>query len=263
MIVRTDAVVLRSFDYGETSRIVTLLTRQHGVIGVLAKGARRPSSRFGSTLQPTSYIQVVYYYRAGRGLQTLTETSHLARFPRLRADLERITLGLRALEVARLALDEGEAHPLVLEALARTLAFLDATDDRASNALPWFQLRLAHLLGFAPDVRREDVLALGDDGGRLVLDSGTVASAEPAPGLAVAAGVPASRAALRAFAVLARTDLETAGRMRLDDEARHEVQALVDAFVRYHAESTFPERVRTVSDQVEAGLAAARRAAEG
>ena len=150
MIVRTDAVVLRSFDYGETSQIVTLLTRQNGVIGVMAKGARRPSSRFGSTLQPTSYIQAVYYYRAGRGLQTLTETTHLARFSRLRSDLERITLGLRAIEVARLALDEGEAHPLALEALARTLTFLDASNDNAGNALLWFQLRMAGLLGFSP-----------------------------------------------------------------------------------------------------------------
>ena len=261
MIVRTDAIVLRSFDYGETSQIVTLLTRQHGVLGVMAKGARRTSSRFGSTLQPTSYIQAVYYYRAGRGLQTLTETSHLARFSHLRSNLERITLGLRAIEVARLALDEGDAHPLALEALARTLTFLDASEDNAGNALPWFQLRMAGLLGFTPDIQREDVLALGDEG-RLVLDSGTVLTGEPTPGVAIGHSLPASRAALRAFAILARTDLETAGRMRLDTEVRSEVQGLVDAYLRRHAESVFPERVQTVRDQVAAGLAAARQAGQ-
>ena len=258
MIVRTDAVVLRAFDYGETSQIVTLLTRQHGVIGVMAKGARRPSSRFGSTLQPTSYIEAVYYYRAGRGLQTLTETAHLARFSRLRSNLERITLGLRAIEVARLALDEGDVHPLALEALARTLTFLDASEDNAGNALPWFQLRMAGLLGFSPDIQRDDVLALGEDG-RLVLDSGAVLGEAPPPGASIGQSLPASRAALRAFAILARTDLETAGRMRLDPEVRTEVQGLVDAYLRVHAESAFPERVKTVSDQVAAGLDAARR----
>lgn len=258
MIVRTDAIVLRAFDYGETSQIVTLLTRQHGVIGVMAKGARRPSSRFGSTLQPTSYIQAVYYYRAGRDLQTLTETTHLARFTRLRSNLDRITLGLRAIEVARLALDEGEAHPLALEALARTLTFLDAADGNPSNALPWFQLRMASLLGFSPDVQREDVLALGE-GGRLLLDSGAVMPGPPPPGVSIGQSLPASRAALRAFAVLARTDLETAGRMRLEPDVRSEVQGLVDAYLRLHAESAFPERVQTVQDQVTAGLEAARR----
>ena len=262
MIVRTDAIVLRAFDYGETSQIVTLLSRQHGVVGVMAKGARRPSSRFGSTLQPMSYIQAVYYYRPNRGLQTLSETSHLARFGTLRTDLERITLGLRAIEVARLTLEEGEAHPLALEALARTLTFLDASEDNAGNALAWFQLRLASQLGFAPDVQREDVLALGDQG-RLRLDSGAVASEEAPPGLLNAQGVTASRAALRAFAILARTDLETAGRMRLDPEVRDEVQRLVDAYLRHHAPSSFPERVQSVSDQLDAGLAEARRGRDG
>lgn len=258
MIVRTDAIVLRAFAYGETSQIVTLLTRQHGVLGVLAKGSRRPSSRFGSTLQPMSYIQAVYYYRAGRGLQTLTETSHLARFARLRTDLERVTLGLRAVEVARLVLDEGEAHPLALEALARTLTFLDASDDNPGNALAWFQLRLAGLLGFTPDIQREDVLAL-DERGRLLLDSGAILPGEIPSGLSIGPSLPATRPALRAFAILARTDLETAGRMRLDPEVRTEVHTLIDAYVRTHVESTFPERVQAVQDQVAAGLEAARR----
>ncbi len=88
MIVRTDAVVLRAFDYGETSRIATVLTRHHGVIGVLAKGARRPTSRFGATLQPGAYVELVYYFRESRGLQTLKESAHVTRFPGLTADLD-------------------------------------------------------------------------------------------------------------------------------------------------------------------------------
>lgn len=257
MIVRTDAIVLHAFDYGETSRIVRLLTRQHGVIGVLARGARRPTSQFGSTLQPLSYIQAVYYWRPQRGLQTLKESAHAVRFRRLTQDVARVTLGLRVLEIARALVEEGEAHPLALDLVARTLTFLDAAETHVANAVPWFQLRLASLLGFAPDVQREDVVALGDGGGRLLLESGTVVpdGADRDGLVADADGVRASRAALRAFAVFARTDLETAGRMRLDTETRHEVEGLVDAFLRVHTESTYPERVRHVSDQLEAGLA--------
>ncbi len=259
MIVRTDAVVLHAFDYGETSRIVRLLTRQHGVIGVLARGARRPTSQFGSTLQPMSYVQAVYYYRPQRGLQTLKEAAHVVRFTRLTSDVPRLTLGLRVIETARLRVEEGEAHPLVLDLVVRTLGALDASDGHVANAVPWFQLRLAALLGFAPDVQREDVLALGDDGGRLLLQSGTVlaASAEVSESGLVASGdgVAASRAALRAFAILARADLDTALRMRLAPDVRHEVEGLVEAYVRTHMETSFPERVRGVTDQLDAGLA--------
>ena len=264
MIVRTDAVVLHAFDYGETSRIVRLLTRQHGVIGAIARGARRPTSTFGSTLQPMSYVQAVYYHRPQRGLQTLKETAHVVRWRRLTTDLHRITLGLRVVEITRALLDEGEAHPLAVNLVTQTLDHLDEADDRAANALPWFQLRLAALLGFAPDIQREDVLALGDDGGRLLLQSGTVVAAGGEAnerGLASSGeGVRASRPALRAFAVFARTDLPTAGRMRLDDDVRREVEGLVDAYLRVHTEATYPERVRQVSDQLDAGLASARAA---
>ncbi|MEM1118229.1 MAG: DNA repair protein RecO, partial [Bacteroidota bacterium] len=174
MIVRTDAVVLHTFDYGETSLIARLLTRQHGVIGVLARGARRTKSQFGSALQPLSYIEAVYYHKPQRGLQTLKEAAHAVRFRRLTADLGRLTLGLRIAEVTRALVEEGEAHPLTLEAVARALTFLDAAEENVANAVPWFQLRLAGQLGFAPDVQRDDVLALGDGGGYLLLQSGAL-----------------------------------------------------------------------------------------
>ena len=260
MIVRTDAVVLHTFDYGETSLIARLLTRQHGVIGVLARGARRTKSQFGSALQPLSYIEAVYYHKPQRGLQTLKEAAHVIRFRKLTADIDRLTVGLRVAEITRALVEEGEAHPLTLEAVARTLAFADEADANVGNAVPWFQLRLAGLLGFAPDVQREDVLALGDDGGRLLLQSGTVmAEGEDVSTtglLATGDAVPASRAALRAFAVLARTDLPTAGRMRLTPAVLSEVEGLVDAYLRVHTDATYPERVRLVADQLGAGLAA-------
>lgn len=263
MIVRTDAVVLHAFDYGETSRIVRLLTRQHGVIGARARGSRRTKSQFGSTLQPLSYVQAVYYHRPQRGLQTLKETAHVVRWRRLTAEIDRLTHGLRIAEITRALVEEGEAHPLVLDLVVRTLDFVDETDALAANAVPWFQLRLASLLGFAPDVQREDVLALGDGGGRLLLQSGAVVptggDVREAGLLGSDTGVPASRAALRAFAVLARTDLDTAGRMRLEPDVRGEVEGLVDAYLRVHTEATYPERVRHVADQLDAGLADAAR----
>ena len=262
MIVRTDAVVLHAFDYGETSRIVRLLTRQHGVIGVLARGARRPKSTFGSALQPASYVQTVYYHREGRGLQTLKEAAHVVRFKRAAADLDRLTLSLRVVEVARALVEEGEAHPRVLDAVVRTLEHLDEAEAHAANAVPWFQLHLATLLGFAPDVQRADVEALDDRGGRLLVQSGAVLAAgaeATAHGLASSGeGLEASRAALRAFAVLAKTDLPTAGRMRLDDGVRAEVEALVDAYLRAHTDARAPDRVRGVADQMDAALARSR-----
>ncbi|MGB3542297.1 DNA repair protein RecO, partial [Rubrivirga sp.] len=143
-----------------------------------------------------------------------------------------------------------ESHPLVLDLVVGALVHIDEAEENPANAVPWLQLHLASLLGFAPDVQREDVLALGYDGGRLRLESGSVAA------FGTSDGIRSSRAALRAFAVLARTGLDVAGRMRLDDDVRREVENLVDAYLRLHTESSFPERVRGVADQMEIRLRA-------
>src|SRR5690606_11710319 len=117
-----------------------------------------------------------------------------------------------------------------------------------ANVLPYFQLRLAAVLGFSPDVRREAVQALGDEGGVLALDSGAVAP----PGAAPKAGMRASRAALRAFAVFARADLDTVMRMALADDLRAEVETLEDAYLRHHVEDAYPHRVSKVAGQLAA-----------
>jgi len=246
MIVRTDAVILRTLDYAETSQIVTLYTRQHGRLTVIAKGSRRPKSRFGSALQPMAYVQVVYYYKPGRGMQTLKESAHVHVLSGIGRSVAKITAGLRIVELAQAMTEDEEPNALLFNVLVQSLLALDAAAERAENVLPYFQLRLATVLGFSPDLRREAVEALGDEGGVLALESGAVAP----PGAAPKAGLRASRAALRAFAVFARADLGTILRMTLTDDTRAEVGRLVDAYVRHHAEDAYPHRVSKVAGQM-------------
>ncbi len=239
-ILRTDAVVLRTVDYGETSRIVTLFTRDLGKMGVMARGARSARSRFGSTLEPLSYIQAVVHVRPARELQTLSEASHLRIFPRLTTSLDRFAPAVRAVELTGALMQAEQAMPSALDLLVEALESLDAPGERGVNAWPWFALGLAHLLGFSPSLDRAAVESV-EEQGWLALATGSV-SAERAPGDAVRA----SRAALRAFTVCARAPLDTVARMRVEPAVRHELERLVDAFLRYHVEDAFPERASRV-----------------
>ena len=64
------AVVLRSYQLGEADRILSLLTQDHGLLRAVAKGVRKPSSRFGSRLQPLNHVHVTIYQ--GRSLGTIS-----------------------------------------------------------------------------------------------------------------------------------------------------------------------------------------------
>ena len=63
--VKTQAVVLRSIRYGEADRILHLYSATRGRIGAIAKGSRRPKSRFGGRLEPFFRLDLVLY--EGRG----------------------------------------------------------------------------------------------------------------------------------------------------------------------------------------------------
>ena len=246
MIIRTEAIVLRAMKYRETSQIVTLFTREKGKMAVLAKGARLLKSRFGSSLQPMSYTQVVFYHKPTRGLQTLSESAHVQFFHGISRNLEKISIGLRIVELIYALMPEEQQHPQVFNLLVEVLARLDEADAHAINLLPYFQMRLGMMLGFAPDIDRDMVEHLPDEGGVLALDTGAILLPDATP----RAARRAARTALRAFAILARADLDTVMRMRLDADTRREVNALIEDFLRYHVEDAYPSRSDKIIGQL-------------
>ena len=241
-IIRTEAVVLRKIPFRETSQIVTLFTREMGKIAVLAKGARKLKSQFGGTLQPLSHIQAIFYYKATRDLQTLSETSHITVLSRISDDLERITMGMRMIELIQALMQQEERNPPVFNLLVNTLHHLDDIDVHVTNIWMYFQLQMAGCLGFHPDINREAVEALPEAGGVLLLDSGAILSAEAGAeskgvtgfNTGTSTALVASRTALRAFAILARAELPVVTRLNLKPKVMMAVSNLVDQYLKFH-----------------------------
>ena len=87
--VTSPAVILQSFAYSETSKILRLLTRSHGVQSVIAKGALRPKSRFGGLLEQFTEGSATFYLRDTRDLHTLSGFDLLRSRQSLGSDLLR------------------------------------------------------------------------------------------------------------------------------------------------------------------------------
>jgi DNA repair protein RecO (recombination protein O) len=149
-LVSTPAVVLSTLKYSESSKIVRLATRELGVQSAIAKGARRPKSRFGGALQILSEGEAQLYVREQRELHTLAAFD-LMRVPvRLAADLERYAAASVLAEImVRFA--PPDPHPESFEALTAALASLEAAPRdqiRARGIRSVWQL--VSVLGFAP-----------------------------------------------------------------------------------------------------------------
>ncbi len=163
-IETTEAIVLRSMKYRSSSKIVTLYTRNHGKVSVIAKAARERSKFFGSALEPMSYISAVFYWKEGRDLQILSEASHLRVFHGLTVRLETMAAGLAIVELAQLVTHYQEANPELFNLILGSLTVLDAREEDPGLVFCAFELRLAGLLGFAPVFDR--CLTCGRDMGK-------------------------------------------------------------------------------------------------
>ena len=150
--LKTEAVVLRSIRYGEADRILHLYSKTRGRIGAIAKGARKPKSRFGGRLEPFFRLDLVLH--EGRGeLLTVTSASTADGYPRLRASGPALNAGARACDAVLRLLDSNEPNRPAYNLLAHELALLDADPEAAvrSQALA-FRMKLLLASGFAPEL---------------------------------------------------------------------------------------------------------------
>lgn len=145
-----DAIVLRTRKLAEADRIITLLTREHGVVRAVAKGVRRTTSRFGSRLEPFTHVEL--QLAVGRNLDTVTQAVTRSPFgATISTDYERYTAGSVMLETAeRLVAEEREPSVQQYLLLVGALRALTAGEHRPGDVLDSFLLRSLAVAGYAP-----------------------------------------------------------------------------------------------------------------
>ncbi len=230
----TEAVVLRSFPFGEADRVLHVYTAASGRIGAIAKGVRRTKSRFGGRLEPFSHVELSLH--RGRGeLATVTGASLVRSHDRVRAHPRRLAIGLVGLEAMLRLFTEEERNERAFLALTR---FLDALDEhepaRAARAaldplVLSFQLKLLWLSGFLPHLGT--CVECGADE-RLV-------GFDPSAGGAVCAAcdhgaIPLTPQGLRGLAALLGAPIADAPALGLGERASREALAVVTSSYEHH-----------------------------
>src|SRR5258708_5099352 len=147
-LTRCEAVVIRTYPLGDTSRIAVLYSREFGLVRGVAKGARGPKSRFGAGLEPLSVVDVVLYRKDGRDLDLLSKVDVIADWRA--TDLARVAHAQAALELVARLVQEVEPEPRLYDLLRRALAALAvAPTERLAAITLAYQLHAAALLGYA------------------------------------------------------------------------------------------------------------------
>lgn len=152
---KTEAVVLRTIRYGEADRILHLYTREYGRLGAIAKGVRKPRSRFGGRLEPFFRLALVLHRSRG-DLHTVTSVETIDGYPRLRDSGQGIAAAADACGgVLRLLDGVEEPNEPAYNLLCRYLELVNADPEgpaASASGMVAFRLKLALAAGFAPEL---------------------------------------------------------------------------------------------------------------
>lgn len=167
---RTEAVVLRAVDFSETSRVVTFLTPGRGRVACLAKGVRRRNSPLAATLDTFNRVELVYYWKDGRNVQTLGDAALLDAYRALKSDLAKSAYAAFPLEIAYRAASENEPSETLYDTVVRGLAGMAAWQGDPCTHACWQALQLLGEAGFAPELGPPN----GEPAGGFSFESGMV-----------------------------------------------------------------------------------------
>jgi DNA repair protein RecO (recombination protein O) len=153
--VPTDAVVVRRFDFAESSQIARLYTREFGRVSVLAKGIRRPNADLLGPMDLGAEGEATIRPKKGDALSLLTRWRTRTGFPGQRTSLERMTAAAHVCELWCEGTTDFDPDPALYDLLVASLAALESAPEAAVTSttlaadLSWLAAA-----GFAPSLDR-------------------------------------------------------------------------------------------------------------
>lgn len=141
----SEAIVLSSKPYSDADKIVVVLSKNEGKLGLLAKGVKRPKSRKRGSLEPFSHIKFIAH--KSHGLPIVSEVEIIDSFSEIRKDLKKIAVAYFLLEVVSRAIRDNEENDDVYNLLLVYLSRL-TEETKLKQLRREFSISLMEVLGF-------------------------------------------------------------------------------------------------------------------
>jgi DNA repair protein RecO (recombination protein O) len=153
-LFETESIVLKSFNLAEADRIVVFLTRDHGVVRGVAKGAKRLKSRFGSTLEPFSTVQLSYFQKEDRELVSIQNVELVASCFDKASDLAFLQTFSYISELLIAFVPPHDPNETLYRMVKACVDLDSGGDDGLAAVVVYFELWLLRLGGYLPDWTR-------------------------------------------------------------------------------------------------------------
>jgi DNA repair protein RecO (recombination protein O) len=245
-LYRVQAIVLKRTDVGEADRLLTLFTPDLGKIRVVAKGARKPTSRKSGHVELFTHCTLMI--AKGKQFDVVTQADTIDAFIPLRNDLDRLGYAYYLAELVDRFLEEDAENRSLFELLNEALGWLGQTETEPGLLARFFELHLLHEVGYRPqlfkcvlcgkNIEPTDNFFSIDAGG--AIDPGCMSPQHDKP---TASGFmhdarPMSLNVLKVLRYLQTREWETVRTLRLNADVMLQVEALLQRYIVHHLERT-------------------------
>lgn len=148
--IKTTAIVLNSINWKDSSKIITLYTREVGKIGVIAKGVRKLKSNYGGILESLNLVEVIIHVSPKRQIQVLGTASLEESYPQIKKNLEKTSYSYAILELILILIETGSSDPVFFDFIVTLLNEIERS-EKQKIIFCFFLLKISSYLGFRPD----------------------------------------------------------------------------------------------------------------
>ncbi|HLR42741.1 MAG TPA: DNA repair protein RecO [Pseudogracilibacillus sp.] len=148
MLKELDGIVLKSRDYGETHKIITMYTKQIGKMTALCRGANKAKSRLSAVSQPFIYGEF-FTYLSGKGLSTVQQATVKQSYRSIREDIIKTAYAAYIVELLEINAGDRERDVFIFDQLTQTLQWINDKEDYFIPVM-MFELKMFKKGGFLP-----------------------------------------------------------------------------------------------------------------
>lgn len=235
-LFKTEAIVLKSINYGESDKILTFFTKDFGKIKGIAKGARRSKKRFQNALNLFTHLRLIFFEKEGMGLVRIDSCDILSTFQKIREDLKKIFHANYFLELTNEISGEWEKNINAYNLLHFSLSILDQIEAK-QDYLRIFEIKLLSIFGYRPNLKRcnickkpleevvdQNLLFFSEEKGGMVCDICSIGL----NGL-----TPFSLGTLRVIEKIAELDLRDVQKIKFSPQILAETERILPSFLQY------------------------------
>ena len=153
MVSRACGIVIRSLDYGEGSKIITVYTREAGKISLMARGAKKMNSRLAAATQPFTSAEFMFYRSGGGKMGTLNHAETTSSRQSLREEIVLSAYGAYMLEMVDRLCAENDSDPFIYDQLIAGLdSLVDGKDAQIVSHV--FEMKMLMQAGYMPNLQQ-------------------------------------------------------------------------------------------------------------